>query len=471
MPGADVRVGSGRALSGFSAGYSVRNSGKTAESHVGNPYVTSGFFSIDFRRESLKVPLKRPCHVTGDRDPSSFVACPFAESPGLGRGFDGFRGSGIGAGWLRRRLRAAFRAFGDAAPLLMSRGVDRWPLGFGLWASGCRAAVAQGRPHNRSRSVPWPVTSTAMRPFTVSATASSGLAVTFSTVATRLASALRAGPTARRSHIMGSGTCTVQADQAGNDTYAAAPSVDQSFSVTAAVDADLGVEHSGTGGRAGRRELRTELLVRRERDDLSDVGFADDLHGHRRKHRLFPGCRDLQTDGTGHGNRSISGCDWFDPDLHGLESGAPKCTKSWAKAVSGNWSNASDWSPAGVPTSNDNVCIAVGTANYTVTVDTSSSVASLSVGGTAKTETLDIPAGSSVSVSGNVAITSHGALSRWRQTETTLTSDLDGGVLTNAGSVTVGSGGGFAQIQDRLRSRTTDRWRSMAPCTTPACTW
>ena len=49
----------------------------------------------------------------------------------------------------------------------------------------------------------------------------------------------------------------------------------------------------------------------------------------------------------------------------------PKCTKSWAKAVSGNWSNANDWSPAGVPTNTDNVCIAVDTANYTVTVDTS----------------------------------------------------------------------------------------------------
>ena len=45
------------------------------------------------------------------------------------------------------------------------------------------------------------------------------------------------------------------------------------------------------------------------------------------------------------------------------------CTKTWASAVSGNWSNASMWSPAGVPSSADTVCITNDAASYTVTAD------------------------------------------------------------------------------------------------------
>ncbi len=68
------------------------------------------------------------------------------------------------------------------------------------------------------------------------------------------------------------------------------------------------------------------------------------------------------------------------------------CTKTWASAVSGNWSDASMWSPAGVPTSSDTVCITNDAASYTVTVDTSAVAGSLLVGGAAGTQTLDISA-------------------------------------------------------------------------------
>src|SRR3974390_1297562 len=71
-------------------------------------------------------------------------------------------------------------------------------------------------------------------PFSVAATASSGLAVTFSVVNSSGVGG-SSGTNGSTIDIEGAGTCTVRADQAGDSTYAAASSVDQSFSVTAAV--------------------------------------------------------------------------------------------------------------------------------------------------------------------------------------------------------------------------------------------
>ncbi|HEV8553537.1 MAG TPA: FG-GAP-like repeat-containing protein [Casimicrobiaceae bacterium] len=66
-------------------------------------------------------------------------------------------------------------------------------------------------------------------PFTVSATASSGLAVTFSSLTTPVCTV--SGTTVT---IVGGGTCTIQAAQAGNGNYNAAPNVSQSFTVAKA---------------------------------------------------------------------------------------------------------------------------------------------------------------------------------------------------------------------------------------------
>ena len=67
-------------------------------------------------------------------------------------------------------------------------------------------------------------------PFTVSATASSGLAVSFASLTTPVCTV--SGSTVT---LIAVGTCTIRASQAGNATYAAAPNVDQSFSVNAAL--------------------------------------------------------------------------------------------------------------------------------------------------------------------------------------------------------------------------------------------
>ncbi len=69
-------------------------------------------------------------------------------------------------------------------------------------------------------------TQTVGTPLTLSATASSGLAVGFASTTTSICTV--SGTTAT---FIASGTCTIQATQAGNSTYAAAPLVSQSFTV------------------------------------------------------------------------------------------------------------------------------------------------------------------------------------------------------------------------------------------------
>jgi hypothetical protein len=66
-------------------------------------------------------------------------------------------------------------------------------------------------------------------PFTVSATASSGLTVSFNSQTTSVCTV--SGTTVT---LASGGQCTIQATQAGNTNYAAAPSVNQSFQVTQA---------------------------------------------------------------------------------------------------------------------------------------------------------------------------------------------------------------------------------------------
>ncbi len=63
-------------------------------------------------------------------------------------------------------------------------------------------------------------------PFTISATASSGLAVSFASTNFAVCTV-----SANTVTIVGGGTCTIIASQAGNAIYAAAPTVSHSFTV------------------------------------------------------------------------------------------------------------------------------------------------------------------------------------------------------------------------------------------------
>src|ERR1700726_1575008 len=65
------------------------------------------------------------------------------------------------------------------------------------------------------------------------------------------------------------------------------------------------------------------------------------------------------------------------------------CTKSWAAAVSDPWATPGDWTPSGVPTSSDDVCITVA-GTYAVTLNSAVSVNSLTLGGASGTQTLSV---------------------------------------------------------------------------------
>ena len=79
-------------------------------------------------------------------------------------------------------------------------------------------------------------------PFTVSATASSGLAVSFASTTPSVCTLSGATVT-----LIGVGTCTIEATQAGDANYAAATPVDQSFQVTAALPAAPGLTSPPNG--------------------------------------------------------------------------------------------------------------------------------------------------------------------------------------------------------------------------------
>ena len=69
-------------------------------------------------------------------------------------------------------------------------------------------------------------------PFTVNASASSGLTVTFSTTTPAVCTA--SGTNGHTITLLAPGTCTIKADQAGNATYNPAPSVNRSFTISKA---------------------------------------------------------------------------------------------------------------------------------------------------------------------------------------------------------------------------------------------
>jgi type II secretory pathway pseudopilin PulG len=77
--------------------------------------------------------------------------------------------------------------------------------------------------------------------FAVSASASSALAVTFSSLTGSVCTV-----SASNVHIVSAGTCTIRASQAGNSNYNAAPNVDQSFTVAKATPALSTVIYNNT---------------------------------------------------------------------------------------------------------------------------------------------------------------------------------------------------------------------------------
>jgi fibronectin-binding autotransporter adhesin len=118
---------------------------------------------------------------------------------------------------------------------------------------------------------------------------------------------------------------------------------------------------------------------------------------------------------------------------------AGACTKNWANtSVSGSWLTAGNWSPSGVPTNGDAVCLP-GTGTYTVTIDNSTTAAAnvlfigagatLAITGTTGASTLTVSNG--VGNSGTLQMGTGGASTSHSATNLTITS----GTLTNSGTI------------------------------------
>ncbi|MFN7965043.1 MAG: hypothetical protein U0V87_05075 [Acidobacteriota bacterium] len=102
---------------------------------------------------------------------------------------------------------------------------------------------------------------------------------------------------------------------------------------------------------------------------------------------------------------------------------APLVTKSWNSTASGNWGDATKWTPSGVPTATDDVVITLA-GTYTVTLNVSSQVASLTLGGSSGTQTLSMSA-NTLTLDGASSVTSFGALTQ------------NGGTIAGAGTLVI----------------------------------
>ncbi len=81
---------------------------------------------------------------------------------------------------------------------------------------------------------------------------------------------------------------------------------------------------------------------------------------------------------------------------------------SWNNAAGGNWNTAGNWSPAQVPTSADDVTIDLA-GDYTVTINTNPTVASLALGAASGTQTL-LAVSRTITVNGAFVVSANGSL-------------------------------------------------------------
>ena len=121
-----------------------------------------------------------------------------------------------------------------------------------------------------------PGTQTVGTPLTLSATATSGLTVSFASQTTSVCTV--SGATAK---FLEAGSCTIQATQAGNTIYAAAAPVSQSFTVNAASLTAQTITFNNPGAQTvgtpltlvGHGQLRLDRLLR--------IDHTERLHGQR----------------------------------------------------------------------------------------------------------------------------------------------------------------------------------------------
>lgn len=108
---------------------------------------------------------------------------------------------------------------GDVRITVLSSAASRW--NFGVGPARANQTITFGNLANRTML---------QSPVTVTATASSGLTVSFSTTTPTVCTS--GGTNGRTITLVGAGTCTVKADQAGNAAFNPAPSVSRGFTVS-----------------------------------------------------------------------------------------------------------------------------------------------------------------------------------------------------------------------------------------------
>lgn len=145
--------------------------------------------------------------------------------------------------------------------------------------------------------------------------------------------------------------------------------------------------------------------------------------------------------GTVHGQRAglfavvaVVLCGLFAPP-----SAAAACTKTWNNPAGGAFDLGTNWTPAGVPTATDDVCIEMD-GTYTVSVSTPAQVNSLTLGTTTAsgTQTLSLAANNSgLRADAGISNGPHGRIST---TSTGAFLDVRSATLDNAGTITSGRG-------------------------------
>jgi hypothetical protein len=130
----------------------------------------------------------------------------------------------------------------------------------------------------------------------------------------------------------------------------------------------------------------------------------------------------------------------FAVDADVLLAGQPNCGVSWAAPVSGNWNDATKWSPAVIPGAGSSACITVeGATPYTVTVPAGQNAGELTIGH-ATSEVRPI-----VRITGSLSI---------------------GSSLVNSGELTFGIGGQIASAAGSVMN--TERGRLATQAGAPA---
>ena len=163
-------------------------------------------------------------------------------------------------------------------------------------------------------------------PFTVVATASSGLPVTF----TVSGACINSGANGATVTVTGVGTCTVTAHQAGNANYNAAPDVPRTFNIAKAN------QTIAFGALPDKTYRRPAVHGRGD----GDVGLAGDVHGEWGvQHRRCDGDGDrggqLHGDGASGGQRHLQRRAGRAADFHDCQ-GQPD-NHVWAAAGPGGW--------------------------------------------------------------------------------------------------------------------------------------